>query len=237
MSHDDQIPHDRVSQLQALGLDPDRLDCLLGSGSGWVRPARHDDAAALSAIYNETALTGRNSPADRPYTAAGMEHLINVHRECDWPVWVCLSHRQIVGFVLLRPFSWNASHCFETAEHAVYIGAAWRGIGLGDALFALAPVLAERRGCRNIVSWILANNHASLALFRKSYAEWAYFPSLARSAGTLCDVHVLGAELEQWFATARGREARRHQIEADARMNIVACHTAPSPESIQGVSS
>ena len=211
------MPHDRAYRLKALGLSPAKLDRLLGLG--WVRPADHADAASLTEIFNQTALSGRNSPTDSHSTLAEMECLIQQQIDTDWPIWVCISHQSVVAFMLLRPFSWNPRNCCETAELAIYIDAAWQGIGLAPELTTLAFVLAEQKACHNVAIWVLAKNQASLKFTRKIFSEWAHLPSLASSAGELCDVYVLGTQLAQWFASPPGRRARCHQMEAAAQLS------------------
>ena len=232
-----EMPHDRARQLQALGLDPARLDHLLGLG--WVRPAQAHDASALAEIYNQTALTGRNSPTDSHATVEEMAHMIQRHSRSGWALWVCLAQQQVAGFVLLRPFSWGLLG--ETAERAIYISKTWRGIGLGDELMTLCYALAEQYAYLNVTSWIFSDNPAALALARKTEHKWAYFPSLARSAGELRAVDVFGREVGQWFATAQGREARRRQMAAATQSGdpaaTVTLSSNLSLESALGISS
>jgi L-amino acid N-acyltransferase YncA len=226
---------ERMVQLQALGLNPSRLDRLLGLCR--VRPARADDAAALAEIFNETVFNGHSSLLGRPVSPAEMALEIQSNAESGWPFWVCLSRQCVVAFVNLRPFSWASVASFETAEFAIYIGASWQGIGLGSEMYTLALVLAEKRGCHNLACWILGNDSASLKLARNFYSDWACFPSLAFSGEIWCDVHVLGTPLELWFAGARGRRVRRRQLQAAARSSRSSHLATLSITPCQGASS
>lgn len=203
----------RTNQLERMGLNSARLDHLLGHAE--VRFACREDAAAIAAIYNETALNGRTSASNELQTVEGMEYAIYLSHEISWPITVFMAGDQVAAYVFLQPFSWESQACGKTAELNVYIANRWRNTGLGIHLAGFAATLAYQLGCINGVCWIMDANPASRRLARAaSCVEWGYFPKLGRSAGVLVDVALYGNRLDNFFATAWGRRIQRRRATA-----------------------
>lgn len=203
----------RINRLERMGLNSARLDHLLGHAD--VRPARQEDAEAISAIYNETAMNGRTSPTSEPQSVEGMRYFIARQNKTNWPIYVFMAGDQVAGYVYLQPFSFEPQACEKTAELNVYIGNAWRNVGLGIHMAGFAATLADHIGCINGMCWIMDVNQLSRRLARAaSCVEWGHFPKLARSADTLVDVKAVGNRLDNFFASSWGRRILRRQDDA-----------------------
>jgi len=180
-----------------------------------VRPATVEDAAAIAAIYNQTALNGQTSPTNIELSEVGIRQMVGDLQGTGWPFYVFTTHDEVAGYVFLKHFSWEPQACMATAELNVYISAPWRNVGLGIHMAGFIYTLADSAGCSNVACWIMDINSASHRLARATgCVEWAKFPKLTRSAGALVDVSVVGNSVDAFFATNWGRRIRQRQAAA-----------------------
>lgn len=200
--------------LNAIGLNGPRIVELLGHGQ--LRPASEADAAGVLAIYNETVAGGRTSPSQSECTLEAMQGLIRWHQESGWPMWVFVQDDgTVVAWVELRPFSWGAEACADTAEAMVYISQPWCGKGLGKHMGELIISLGLQRGVRNMAAWILSENQASARLVRAfGFNHWGCFPALARTTSGPADVNVYGTSMEALCAGRLGQQVVARMQEA-----------------------
>lgn len=73
---------------------------------------------------------------------------------------------KIAGWAALSPVSTRAAYA-GVAEVSIYIGAAWRGGGLGRALMAALITASEQAGIWTLQASIFPENGASIALHEK----------------------------------------------------------------------
>lgn len=200
--------------LKAMGLNGPRIVKLLGHGQ--LRPACETDAAGILAIYNETIAGGRTSPSQSECGLEAMQALIRWHQHSGWPMWAFLQDDgTVVAWVELRPFSWGAAACADTAEAMIYISQPWCGRGLGVHMGQLIISLALRHGARNLTAWILSENYASARLVRAfGFKHWGCLPALAQTPCGPADVNVYGASMESLCAGRLGRRVVARMREA-----------------------
>lgn len=78
---------------------------------------------------------------------------------------VARAGRRVAGFAALSPVSTREVYA-GVAEVSVYVGAEWRGAGVGRALLAALVAESEARGIWTLQASIFPENAASLALHR-----------------------------------------------------------------------
>ena len=153
-----------------------------------VRPGVPEDAAAVAAIYNE-AIRGRGATFETRERTAG-EMLARFGRERH-PMLVAESAGRVVGWVAASEY--RPRDCYAgIAEFWVYVPAAARRRGVGDALMrAFIPAL-EAAGCWKVLSRIFPENTASLALCaRHGFREVGTYRRHGKLDGAWRDVVIV----------------------------------------------
>ncbi len=166
-----------------------------------IRPARHDDAAAVARIYNEgihariaTFETVEREPA---HVIAWLESPDADH----WPFLVAEavdgSRATVVGWI--RASAYRSRDCYAgVAEFSVYVAEAARGRRVGDALMRAFLPACEAAGFWKVLSRIFPENLPSRALCaRHGFREVGTYIRHARLDGVWRDVviveYLLGA--------------------------------------------
>jgi phosphinothricin acetyltransferase len=136
-------------------------------GAVTIRGARHDDAAAVTAIYNagiaERQATFETRPREPPEIAAWFEHGLPFLVAQD-------GDGRVVGFARVTPYSDRPFYA-GVGEHTVYVDGAARGHGLGRRLLDALAAESERRGLYKLTSRIFTTNAASRAVHRAAGFE------------------------------------------------------------------
>jgi phosphinothricin acetyltransferase len=131
-------------------------------GAVRIRGARHDDAAAVTAIYNagiaERQATFETRPREPPEIAAWFEHGLPFLVAQD-------GDGRVVGFARVTPYSDRPFYA-GVGEHTVYVDGAARGQGLGRHLLDELAAESERRGLYKLTSRIFTSNAPSRAVHR-----------------------------------------------------------------------
>jgi L-amino acid N-acyltransferase YncA len=136
-------------------------------GAVTIRGARHDDAAAVTAIYNagiaERQATFETRPREPPEIVAWFEHGLPFLVAQD-------GDGRVVGFARVTPYSDRPFYA-GVGEHTVYVDGAARGHGLGRRLLDALAAESERRGLYKLTSRIFTTNAASRAVHRAAGFE------------------------------------------------------------------
>lgn len=125
-----------------------------------IRPAAPDDAEAIASIYNE-GIRGRNATFEtRERTAADVAGWLGDPRH---PVLVAEDGGRVAGWVAASTY--RPRECYAgIAEFSVYVAAAARRRGVGDALMTAFLPACEAAGVWKVLSRIFPENTASLGL-------------------------------------------------------------------------
>jgi L-amino acid N-acyltransferase YncA len=128
-----------------------------------VRPATHDDAEAVTAIYNHGIAERQATFETRP--RAPREILAWFEDERPFLVAADEESGAILGFARVTPYSSRKAYA-GVGEHGIYVDPAARGHGVGRRLLEALAEAAEAAGYYKLTSRVFTTNHASLALHR-----------------------------------------------------------------------
>jgi len=129
-----------------------------------VRLARLEDAEATRLIYN-AEVTGSTVTFDlEPRTLDDQRAWIARHQG-PHPAVVAVADGAVAGFGSLSPFRERPAYA-TTVEDSVYVGADWRGRGVGRALLDELVALARSRGFHTVIARTTGDNTPSIALHR-----------------------------------------------------------------------
>ena len=125
-----------------------------------ARPARLDDAAAVTAIYNQgiedRVGTFETEPREVAQIAAWFEHAkaFVVVEDTDGAV---------VGYAVAHPYADRCCYA-GIGEFSVYVGREHRGRGVGRIAMAALNEASRKAGLWKLLSRVFPENRASLAL-------------------------------------------------------------------------
>ena len=154
-----------------------------------IRPARAEDADAISAIYNEgiadraTLETEQRTPEERRSWLAA--------RDARHAVVVVESDGVVVGWASLNVF--NARDAYRhVADISVYVARAARGKGAGTVLLERLVELGRDGGFHKLVLAGFPTNAASVALYRRlGFREVGVYREQGRLDGVWVDVLLM----------------------------------------------
>lgn len=130
-----------------------------------VRLAGPADAAAIAAIYNE-GIDDRIATFETQHRTTEQIAVTLAHKADRYPTVVVERGGQVVAWASAGAYRERPAYA-GVAEHSVYVARAARGTGMGRAaLEALCGVYASR-GFWKLVSRILTENVASIALHER----------------------------------------------------------------------
>ena len=136
-------------------------------GAVTIRGARHDDAAAVTAIYNagiaERQATFETRPRAPEEIRDWFDHGLPFLAAED-------GDGRVVGFARVTPYSDRPFYA-GVGEHTVYVDDTARGQGLGRRLLDALAAESERRGLYKLTSRIFTTNAASRAVHRAAGFE------------------------------------------------------------------
>jgi len=129
-----------------------------------VRPARADDADAISLIYNE-GIADRATLETEPRTPQERRSWLAA-RDARHPVVVIEADGVVIGWASLNVF--NAREAYRhVADISVYVARPSRGKGAGTALLGRLVELGREIGFHKLVLAGFPTNAASVALYRR----------------------------------------------------------------------
>jgi phosphinothricin acetyltransferase len=128
-----------------------------------ARPARREDAAAITEIYNQGI-------EDRIATFETEPRRVDqIEAWFDIAVAICSvedASGEVVGYAVAHPYS--ARECYRgIAEFSVYVRRDRRGRGVGPVAMTALVAAAEQAGLWKLTSRVFPENRASLALMAR----------------------------------------------------------------------
>lgn len=162
-----------------------------------LRDARHEDAEAITEIYND---------AVRFTTAIWNETTVDVADREQWmrervaggaPLLVAVDEQdQVIGYATWGPFRPHEGYR-HSREHSVYVHADHRGQGIGTVLLRALIAEARMRGVHVLVGGISAENEGSIWLHeRAGFTRTGTIPQAGRKFDRWLDLAFLTLVLD-----------------------------------------
>ena len=134
-----------------------------GRGSLMARPARREDAAAITEIYNQGIEDRIATFETEPRTPADVEPWFD-HAHAF--VSVTEPSGDVVGYAVAHPYSDRC--CYRgVGEFSVYVRRSHRGRGVGQVAMAALVDASRAGGLWKLMSRIFPENHSSLSLMAR----------------------------------------------------------------------
>ncbi len=125
-----------------------------------IRPSRHSDVPAITAIYTHQVLTGTGTFEIEPPIETEMAQRRADVLSKHLPYLVAEHEGRVVGFAYCNWFKPRPAYRFS-AEDSIYLAEDAHGYGTGRALLAELAVQAERAGLRKLIAVIGDSANAS----------------------------------------------------------------------------
>lgn len=154
----------------------------------WVRPARPEDAPAITSIYNE-GIRGRQSTFETRERA--VQDIESWFADARFPLLVAQLDGHVAGWV--RASNYRARECYAgIAEFSVYVASGAHRRGIGVALMVAFLDACERAGFWKILSRIFPENAASRSLCaRVGFREVGVYEKHAKLDGVWRDTVIV----------------------------------------------
>lgn len=137
-----------------------------------VRRAVPEDGAGTSRLLEAVVAERVHSAIDRAWTAAEQRDYIQSLSDREALHVACDSTGQVVGSQSLELYSRALPSMRHVAQLGTFVLSAWRGRGVGQALFDASCRFAAGAGYRKIVIQVRASNAGALAFYRRlGFAE------------------------------------------------------------------
>lgn len=130
-----------------------------------LRDARIEDLPAIVRIYNEAIASGVATFDLEPHTVEGRTPWFEAFGSAH-PILAAEIGGAVAGFAYYLPYRGKGGYAF-TKETTIYVDAAFRGGGVGAALYRELIARARAAGVHVLVAVLGGENHASEALHRK----------------------------------------------------------------------
>ena len=155
-----------------------------------IRDAGHEDAAAITRIYNHYVMNSTVTFDTEPKTVEDRVVWLEAHGERH-PVVVAELEHEVVGWGSLS--AWHQRPAYEASvEVSSYIAPEFLGRGIGSRLMEHLIERAERIGHHALISQIVAGNAASVALGERfGYREVGRLPEVGRKFDMWLDVIIM----------------------------------------------
>ena len=152
-----------------------------------IRVAVADDVCAITEIYNQ-AVVMRCATADiTPVSTESRLVWLQEHPSNQYPVFVALNMRSIVGWCSLSPYRPGRMALRYTAEISYYVHESCRGMGVGSRLIAHTLNECPKLGLKNIFAILLDINRDSTQILEKfGFEKWGHMPNVADFDGQEC---------------------------------------------------
>lgn len=153
-----------------------------------LRPAAHEDAEAVTAIWNriitETSVTFTTTPK----TAAEVAGLITARA----PAFIVAEGQgQVLGFASYAPFRSGPGYA-HTMEHTILIAPQGQGRGLGRALMQALETTAREAGVHCLIGAVSGENAGGLAFHHAlGFAEAGRLPQVGHKFGRWMDLVLM----------------------------------------------
>lgn len=156
-----------------------------------IRPATTDDLPVINAIYSDEVVTSTATWDLEPMGVGERAQWLQAHPPGRYPVLVADVEGAVAAWACLSPYSqrggWGA-----TVECSVYVGAGYRGRGLGPALLDAICAVGAHLGHAVVLARISADNEASLRMCaREGFFEVGRMLGVGTKFGRTLDCVIL----------------------------------------------
>jgi L-amino acid N-acyltransferase YncA len=153
-----------------------------------LRPALHDDAANIAAIYNHYILTTTISFEEQAVDAAEIARRMAGVHAADLPYLVAEEDGIVIGYAYATP--WRVRPAYRSSvETSIYLRAGTHARGTGTALYRMLLAELTARGFHLAIGGIAQPNAASVALHEKlGFKKVAHFSEVGRKFDRWVDV-------------------------------------------------
>jgi phosphinothricin acetyltransferase len=155
-----------------------------------IRIAVPSDVEAITEIYNEAVLNSTATFDTEPKTTEERKQWLMSH-DNRHPVLVAVVDGVIAGWSSISRWSDRPAYD-DTVETSFYVGAGFRGKGIGRMLKEATISEARRLGYHTLIARIAQDNPVSLHLNESmGFVHVGTLKEVGRKFGKLLDVHIL----------------------------------------------
>ena len=163
-----------------------------------VRLARENDHQQIIEILNAAIAERRYTALLKPASIVGRAEWFRAHQDGIHPIYVAEDQKtgRVVGWMAVNAYRSGREAFARSCEISYYIAPAFRGHGVGTILMERVIEESRKRGLKNLMAVIFADNQGSLRLAKKHGFEiWGKFPEIVEIDGRETDCYQMGLRL------------------------------------------
>lgn len=162
-----------------------------------VRQAVPSDIQEILAINNHEIINSTINYDFVPKTIQEQIEWFEQKKKAGYPILVGIKEGKLAGFATYGTFRPKPGYRF-TVEHSVYIGAPFRGQGIGKILLTELIKLAKAQGYHTLVGGIDSSNEGSVLFHQKlGFKEVARFKEVGHKFDRWLDIIFMQLILEE----------------------------------------
>ncbi|MEG0378006.1 MAG: N-acetyltransferase family protein [Eubacterium sp.] len=161
-----------------------------------VRLAKEEDYARILDILNMAILERRVTALLTPVTLESRRNWFKEHNDGIHPIYVAKKMGEVAGWMAVTAYRSGREGFRHACEISYYIAPSYRHCGIGSLLMDHVITESRKRGLKNLMAVIFADNMASQKLALKHGFEiWGRFPEIVEIDGRTTDCFQMGLKL------------------------------------------
>jgi len=161
-----------------------------------VRLAKEKDYQRILDILNAAILERRVTALLTPVTMESRRGWFKEHSDGVHPIYVAEKDGIVAGWMAVTAYRCGREGFKHACEISYYIAPEFRGSGIGSSLMEHVICESRKRGLKNLMAVIFADNLGSQRLaFKYGFKIWGTFPEIVEIDGRTTDCYQMGLKL------------------------------------------
>ncbi len=162
-----------------------------------IRLAEEKDYQRILDILNIAIYQRRVTALLTPVTMESRKGWFKEHTDGIHPIYVAETADGIVaGWMAVTAYRSGREGFRHACEVSYYLAPEYQGHGIGSALMAYVIEASRKRGLKNLMAVIFADNIPSQQLVKKfGFEQWGCFPEIVEIDGRTTDCYQMGLKL------------------------------------------
>lgn len=161
-----------------------------------VRLAKKKDYQRILDILNMAIKERRVTALLTPVTLKNRQEWFKEHSDGIHPIYVAEKDGVVAGWMAVTAYRSGREGFKRACEISYYIAPEYQGCGVGTRLMEHVIAESRRRGLKNLMAIIFADNFGSLRLAMKhGFKIWGNFPEIVEIDGRTTDCYQMGLKL------------------------------------------
>ncbi|MEG0075127.1 MAG: N-acetyltransferase family protein [Eubacterium sp.] len=158
--------------------------------------AQEQDYQRILNILNLAIYERKVTALLTPVTLESRKNWFKEHQDGIHPIYVAKINNLVVGWMAVTAYRSGREGFKHASEISYYMAPEYRECGVGTALMDHVILESRKRGLKNLMALIFADNLGSQRLaFKYGFEIWGKFPNIVEIDGRTTDCYQMGLKL------------------------------------------